>query len=180
MTFDIQTKKYTVEEFLALPENDSEYELVNGEIIEVKKEGPSKEHGKVIVKIAQALQNFLDDNPRGDVFAGSACRMSKSYTKPDVAFLLKDRIPPEMGVDLPYPDIAVEVMSQSDKFFEVRDKVQAYLDDGTHLVWVVFPPDQLVFVYRPNEKVKVFSTDDELDTAPVLTGFKLAVNKIFE
>jgi Uma2 family endonuclease len=149
MTLDVQTKKYTVEEFLALSEDDNEYELVNGKLIEGKKEGPSKEHGRVVVKLSFQFEGFLLNNPIGEVFAGSACRMNKSYAKPDVTFLLKERIPAEIGVDLPYPDLAVEVMSQSHKFFEVREKVQ------------------------------VVSTDDELDTAPVINGFKLAVNKLF-
>jgi Uma2 family endonuclease len=104
-----------------------------------------------------------------------------NYVVPDIAFVVTERVPVDEESALLYPDIAVEVMSKSDKLFEVRDKVTDYLNTGTSLVWIVFHPDDMVLVYRPNQRKPILrGFDDEFEAELVMPGFRLPVAKLFE
>jgi Uma2 family endonuclease len=188
LTAETLTKRYTIEEFweLDLPEEDGPYELIRGEIVPRKREqGPSVGHGKAIAKLLRYLEEFLEGKQLGLSFTGSPClvdSVSGDQFIPDVAFVAQNRLPIDETAPLPFsPDLAVEIVSRSDSWFKVRDKVEDYLKAGTRLVWVIFPPDKLIFVYRPNEvKPGVLFFDDTLDGEAVIPGFKLEINKIFE
>jgi Uma2 family endonuclease len=188
MTLELLDKKYTLEEFLELdlPEEDGPYELIRGVIVPKRKQqgsrpGPSNKHGQVISALTEFLRVYGREHNIGKAIPGSACIVGKDYLIPDLAFLLNERVPSDPDSPLPYPDIAVEVLSRSDKLFEVRDKVAQYLDAGTRLVWVVFYPDNMLLVYQPDtRKPTLLGFDDELDAEPVMPGFRLPVAKLFE
>ena len=60
--------------------------------------------------------------------------------KPDVAFVSTDG-PPEnrrKGSPIP-PDLVVEIISPTDRQYDVTEKAFAYLKAGTRLVWVIEP-----------------------------------------
>jgi Uma2 family endonuclease len=73
----------------------------------------------------------------------------------------------------------VEVVSKNDKFSEVQQKVDLYLDDGVQQVWVISPEDRSVLLYSAGEKaIKRLTSDDAL-TSPLLPEFSLPVSAIF-
>src|SRR5438874_5926949 len=62
---------------------------------------------------------------------------------PDVAFVRADRLPPpdqrERFLELA-PDLAVEIVSPTDRPGDVRAKVPAYLRHGVQLLWIIIEP----------------------------------------
>jgi Uma2 family endonuclease len=46
------------------------------------------------------------------------------------------------------PDLAVEVVSPSNRPRQMLDKAELYLISGTQLVWVVYPEERVVDVYK--------------------------------
>ena len=101
---------------------------------------------------------------------------------PDAAFVASGRIP-ETGVPVGYwpfaPDLAVEVVSPSDRLADVHAKIVDYLAAGTRLVWLVEPETRMVHVYRSTRQVDVLGTDDALDGGDVLPGFRTPVQHLF-
>lgn len=101
---------------------------------------------------------------------------------PDISFVAKDRIP-VTGIPKTYwpfaPDLAIEIVSPSDRFDDVQAKVAAYLSASTRLVWVVDPARHEVFVYRAPRDVRVLGEEDELTGEDVIPGFRSAVQRIF-
>jgi Uma2 family endonuclease len=101
---------------------------------------------------------------------------------PDTSFVRAERLPegdyPEGFLEHP-PDIAVEVVSPSDRMADVNAKVDEYIRSGTALVWVVEPRRRTVTVYRPDLSVQLLVEDDVLDGGDVLPGFNLPVSSIF-
>jgi Uma2 family endonuclease len=185
MTTELLERKYTLEEFLELdlPEEDGPYELIRGMIVPKRKiqPAPSSKHGEIMSIIAGHFRTYIGENGKGKVYSSAACKVGQNYVIPDVAFLVSGRTPTDPDSPLPYPDIAVEIMSRSDKLFEVRDKVTDYLNAGTRLVWVIFHPDKMVLVYKPDtNKPLLLGSDDELTAEPVLPDFRIAVSKLFE
>jgi Uma2 family endonuclease len=101
---------------------------------------------------------------------------------PDVAFVATERLEnriPFSGFFNGSPDLAVEVLSPSDRWHDISEKVAEYLAAGCRLVWVVHPFERRVYVYRPNLPVRVLERDDELSGEDVLPGFAIRVADIF-
>ncbi len=174
---------YTIEEFLDLPDDGKRYELIEGDLKEMP--GPNFEHGDITVKIIALFFSFLarEGNAGGKVLTNMAFVMDqKNVLLPDVAFVSESRLG---GIDRKAafpgsPDIAIEIMSPTDKWSEVSDKVRRYLRAGTKLVWIVDPFDRAVNEYRLESLRRTFFEKDELEGADVLPGFKLKVSELFE
>ncbi len=101
---------------------------------------------------------------------------------PDVAFVAKDRLPPadrrQRFFDGP-PDLAVEIVSPSNRQSEVAEKVRLWLRFGTRLVWVVDPSNRTVAVWTADGTMRLLRETDELDGGEVLPGFLVAVAELF-
>jgi len=105
--------------------------------------------------------------------------------RPDVALVSYDRWPrrrpiPDGEAWNVVPDLAVEVISPSNSADEVVKKVGEYVRAGVRLVWVVYPLERLVYVYRSAVDVRVLQIGDELDGGDVLAGFRRPVRDLFE
>ncbi|MEN6451658.1 MAG: Uma2 family endonuclease [Thermoguttaceae bacterium] len=99
----------------------------------------------------------------------------------DVAFVRTNRIPPG-GIEGFFqgpPDIAVEVVSPSDRASEVLAKVQDWLDAGCGMVWVVDPETRTVTVYRSRRNIAMVTIADTLNGGSVLPGLAMPVADIF-
>ena len=177
------TKPMTAEELFELEDDGYQYELVHGELIRMPPPGPR--HGEVAGEVYWQLRNYLIQNPIGRVYMEVGFLLSRDpdlVRAPDVSFVRADRLPPETERDRYYPfapDLAVEVVSPSDRTSATLDKVMDYLDAGTPLVWVIHPGRRIVTVYYPDRTARVLGQGDELDGGDVLPGFRLPVAEIF-
>ena len=107
--------------------------------------------------------------------------MGERLLKPDVAFVSTARVPEDETKGSPVPpDLAIEVVSPTDSQWDVSDKVQAYLDAGTRMVWVLDAVLQTVAVYRPDKAFQLFQCDDTLTGEDVVEGFSCQVARFFE
>lgn len=101
---------------------------------------------------------------------------------PDAAFVRWDRLPgrrvPDGFIPVP-PDLAVEVISPTDRPGDIAKKQDLYRRAGVPLVWWVDPKRQTVAVYRDGVLAGEFGEGDEVDGGDVLPGFRVAVAEIF-
>ena len=77
------------------------------------------------------------------------------------------------------PDLAVEVISQSNSADEVAGKIEEYLRAGTRQVWVVYPATSKVQVYDSPTQVKILQVGDDLQGDPLIPGFRLPLAVLF-
>ena len=193
---DIQEKLYTADEHWEIasrPENrDKRLELYDGVIVEkdVDREtgemSPSFLPSAIAVKLIRFISTYVDENALGYVTgADGTYRLSKTIKFiPDVGFISKAHLPEIPSRDVPVPpDFAVEVVSPTDSIPQSHRKAMQYLAHATRMVWVVYPDEQSVDVYRPaeSEGVNVLTVkyDGVLDGYDVLPGFQVAVKDIF-
>jgi Uma2 family endonuclease len=177
------TRSYTVEEFMSLPDDGKRYELIEGELIEMP--GPNLNHGIITSQLIRALSDFLKSQGQSPDLALTNLAFelaSKTGPIPDVAFVMAERM---AGADLSKafpgpPDLAIEVMSPTDKWSEVIAKVKLYQRYQTRLVWIVDPFDQSIFVYHLNQNRRSLLAGDELTGDDVLPGFTLPVRALFD
>jgi Uma2 family endonuclease len=78
------------------------------------------------------------------------------------------------------PDLAVEVVSPNDLFYDVQQKVGEYLQAGVRLVWIVNPRTREVHVYRGDGGFQLLKNGDSLDGAEVVPGFRCPLAEIFQ
>ena len=172
------SEKMTVEEFLR---NDVEgYEYVKGELVPMAPAAIL--HGKISVSVIRHLDRHVYQNQLGYVYtAETSFRVGERLLKPDVAFVSTARVPEDETKGSPVPpDLAVEVVSPTDSQWDVSDKVQAYLDAGTRMVWVIDPVLKTVAVYRPDKAFQLLQCDDTLTCEDVVEGFSCQVARFFD
>lgn len=169
------------EEFLALPENaDRNFELIHGKMVE---KVASQEHGRTTGIIFGWIFIFLQQNPIGHGEIEVRHRMPDdphNSRQPDLSVTLDTVTPPvKRGAVLKMPDLAVEVKSPTNTYLEQREKAAYYIQNGSRMVWLVFPEKRLVEVYRPGMDVEILDINDTLTGYDVLPGFALPVKTIF-
>ena len=170
--------KMTLEEFL---ESDLEgYEYVKGELFPVPP--TSIEHGDISMNLISLLNSYVRENQLGRVYMpDTGFRVGERVLMPDIAFLSNEHIPDDRSKASPVPpDLAVEVVSPSDTLRRVEEKVFAYLEAQTQLVWVLSPTFKTVTVYRSETEITVLTRNDTLTGENVVEGFSCQVAELFE
>lgn len=100
----------------------------------------------------------------------------------DVAIVWADRLPQGDALDhfaRLAPDLAVEVISPSDRARDIAAKVAMYQEAGVPLVWLVDRWAKTVTVLALRQEPVTLHEGDDLDGGAVLPGFRLAVAEIF-
>jgi Uma2 family endonuclease len=169
----------TDEELLRMPRDGQKYERVDGQI---RVSPAGYRHGAVIMRLAIRLGAFvferklghMADSSTGFRWPGRHPDRPDNVRCPDLSFVAAGRFPDECEpVDFAAlaPDLAVEVLSPSDRRGDVLEKVGEYLDVGTRLVWVIDPEKRTALAYRSLANVRVIGEADMLDGEDVVPGF---------
>ncbi|MGC8783864.1 MAG: Uma2 family endonuclease [Armatimonadota bacterium] len=187
MAVATKKKTYTVDDLWEMSHSTGKrLELVKGELRELPP--TSSEHGYVELNLGAILREFVRQHSLGKVVTGEAgfvLEEGKNATVrgADVAFIRAEKLPEGK---LPNhfarfaPDLVAEVLSPSDTFPNVLDKVNDWLEAGVALVWVVDPQGKRVYIYRKEQPVRVVGDDEMLSGEDVLPGFECRVSEIFE
>ena len=78
------------------------------------------------------------------------------------------------------PDLAVEILSPSNRRPAVREKVREYFAAGARLVWVVDPETRTAMVYAGNLRGTELDEAETITGGDVLPGFSCRVAEFFE
>jgi Uma2 family endonuclease len=176
----------TADEFERLPGQEGYLlELVRGVV--VRERGPGPLHGRLQSRMAHLLESWMEQRKeRGGVLvhAGFVLATGPDTVRlPDVAYVSAPRVP-ESGYGNRLwrlsPDLAVEVISPSNTWTEIQEKVTDYFAAGTPLVWVVDPPTRTVTVYRPEVRAERLDESGALDGEDVLPGFRVRLAEYFD
>ncbi len=102
---------------------------------------------------------------------------------PDVAFISWDRLPgrrvPAEPIPDVVPDLAIEVLSESNTPGEMARKRRDYFGAGVRLVWQVDPERRVVAVYTGLDAVTLLEGAAVLDGGAVLPGFSITLPELF-
>ena len=174
-------REMTKAEFAAI-DKPGHYDLVDGELWSVT---PTKiPHGHYAAELTTDLNIYLRANGGGRVYSNDPGfvidETGRTILCPDVAFVRTERIPPGLDDFFPgAPDLAVEVISRSERPKQVRIKVARYLAGGTRLVWCVYPERKQVVVHSDQQPPLTLGANDVLDGGELLPGFRLALSALF-
>ena len=74
---------------------------------------------------------------------------------------------------------AIEILSDSESYQDVLDKIQDYVDGGVQLVWYVVPKQQKIYVYTSPDESKAYKGTDVISATPVVPDFQFIVADLF-
>ncbi|HVS81263.1 MAG TPA: Uma2 family endonuclease [Pyrinomonadaceae bacterium] len=178
------TRPVTADELLAMPDDGYRYELVKGELRKMAPTGD--EHGDLTMELAGALHQYVKEHNLGKVYAAETGFKLESdpdtVRAPDIAFVAREKVEKTgrlKGFRSGAPDLAVEVLSPSDRVSRVEEKVAEWLEGGARMVWVVSPKLHTVTVYRSLTDIVTLTEKDTLDGGDVVPGFQKRVPEIF-
>ncbi len=146
------------------------------------------EQGEIAGRIFLRIGLFVEEHDLGrltNAETGYVLNGQPPMRGPDVGFISIQRAPkglPKGLVNFP-PDLAVEIITPDEKVREALERVERYLEAGTHIVWVVYPDDKCVDVWHRESdgslvKRKV-NIDGTLAGEDVLPNFRLPLRSIF-
>lgn len=107
---------------------------------------------------------------------------------PDVAWVTLERwqsltLEEQDGFPPLVPDFVIELVSRSDlkkqKYQDLQEKMQEYLDNGVRLGWLVEPKTRKVETYRQRQAVEILQNPKSLSGEDVLPGFVLNLDLIW-
>jgi Uma2 family endonuclease len=181
------TPSMTIEQVRALPDDGHRYDVIDGELLRMSPAG--RRHARVEMNIGWRLAEHVQQHDLGEVYGADIgfvlSRTPLRMLSPDVSFVRRERLPvvahPDDEDDYLElaPDFAVEVVSPSNTAREMTDKVMAYLETGTQLVWIVEPRRPIVTAHTSDLTAQIHRDDTTLDAGDVLPGFLLHVADIF-
>jgi Uma2 family endonuclease len=174
----------TAEALLQYGNEPYRQELIAGKLYEM--EPPGALHGAVAAQIAIVLGEHVRRHGLGQTFGaetGFHIRSDPDTVRaPDASFVRRERIEPT-GIPVGYwpgaPDLAVEVVSPSDRGSEVAAKARDWLTAGASAVVVLDPADRTAVVYRAPERVDTIGPAHTLHLDDVVPGFAVAVADLF-
>lgn len=163
--------------------NIGQAELIRGELVKILPTGFW--HGRVENKFGFILESFVQKHNLGLVSVGEVgiytARNPDTVRGADVVFISHQRLAQvkSKGYLDVAPELVVEIMSPSDTWREVIDKLEEYFNIGVLVVWVADPDKQQVYVYRSLTDVQRFTEADVLPGGEVLPEFSIPVAELF-
>lgn len=157
-------------------------ELIDGRIVAMTPTGG--EHGRIESLLARQLGNFVDEQRRGWVISGEVGiythKNPDRVRGADVVFVAKTQAAriPEGFLQFP-PELVVEIISPSDRWQDIQEKIAEYFSIGVRRVWIVQPQKRQILVYSTSTEVEVYGIGKLLQADLSLHGFELAVAEVF-
>jgi Uma2 family endonuclease len=159
------------------------FELVNGQLLEKEMSALAC---WVTSVVSARLTNFVLEHQLGMVFSSEAQYKcfpddERRIRKPDISFIQTNRMSEEMlqGFVPIAPDLAVEVVSENDTYYEVETKAREFLAAGVRLIWVLNPATSSVVVHQPGKPALILEKSDMISGGAVLPAFLLPVADFF-
>jgi Uma2 family endonuclease len=157
-------------------------ELVDGVLVE-------KPLGFLAARLAAILLNYLEvfctQHDLGVILTPDAfIRLGRKLVRaPDVAFYSWRHFPnkkmPTTPIPTLVPELAVEVLSDSNTVQEMRRKRREYFAAGVQVVWLIDPDTRTAQVFTAPDRGIILDESQSLDGGSVLPGFTLALKDLF-
>ncbi len=187
----VQAKpRITDADLLALGE-DVRAEVIDGELM-IHMTPNRIDHSFYTQRIGTYLDVFVSARKLGRVFGDMAAYKLeadeeggiKGSLVPDCSFISYERLPADAPINViptVAPDIAIEVISDTETHNDVLQKTTYYLDHGVRIVWHIIPALQEAHTFTaPHRTPTILTLDDMLTGGEVLSGFAVPVRAIFD
>ena len=158
-------------------------ELIDGRIVSMSPTGG--EHARIEIQLGVELELFVRQRKLGWILVGEVGiytqRAPDRVRGADVAFISRQRVPegPPKGFLEAVPELVVEIVSPTDRWQDMRQKLEEYFAAGVDWVWVVEPENRAVLVYGSPTDMRQFTEAEKLMGEGVFEGFSVNIAELF-
>jgi Uma2 family endonuclease len=143
-------------------------------------------HGHVAANLLAELTSFVRDRRLGATYAAETGfllrRHPDTVRAADASFVAQERLDTldmsDEGFFPGAPDLAVEVVSPSETYTSVEEKVTEWLHAGAQVVVVIDPRRRTARLHRPTGEIEVTGADDELTIPDLLPGWTMPMTRL--
>lgn len=175
----------TAEDYAAMPDPGVPTELVRGRLMMMSV--PAARHGVVCYRTAFRVGGFVEPRELGWVLTNDAgiltSRNPDTVRGADVAYCSFARLPAgtmPTGYLPVAPEVVFEVLSPSDLWSDLLEKIAEYLAAGVLAVVAIDPVHRTAHVYRNDQPPEVCGDDDDLRLPEIHPEFKLVLATLFD
>lgn len=170
----------TIEEFELLPAALAHnHELVDGELVDVS--GNTAYHNLLRDLLVELLRAAVKKRKLGKIISEQEFDFDGNAHAPDVALIGPSKVrllDLKRRVQRFVPDLAIEIVSENDKFRFLTKKADRYRKCGTKEVWVLDPDSRKTFV--ESEDRQVILDDDQMFKSKLIPGFSIRLSDLFD
>ena len=180
-------EKYIYTKYAALGEanRDKRYELIDGTIYFMSP-GASQAHQEIVGNLYRQLGDFLEGKPCKvfippfDVCLNAEGDDDSTTVQPDI-LVVCDESKLDGKRCNGTPDLIVEVLSPSNRKYDMYLKFSIYLRAGVREYWIIDPEDKLIFVNILKDGKYFANTYSEESIVPVhvLDGCEIDLKRVF-
>jgi Uma2 family endonuclease len=170
----------TIEEFERLPDALAHnHELVDGELVDVS--GNTGNHNSLRDLLVAMLRPLVRERKLGKIISEQEYDFDGNAHGPDVTLIGSSKLDLFDGkrrVQLFVPDLAIEIVSENDRFKSLMQKAARYRKCGTKEVWIFSRDTRQAFVL--SEDRHAFLNDDEMFESNLIPGFAIRLGELFD
>ena len=175
-----QSRRWTLDEVHALPEDGKKYELVDGELWVTP--APTDRHETILARLTRILDPYVEAHELGFVYHPRAVfRVGREIeVEPNLMVRQPHSEPGGLWETAPRPILVVEVVSPSTRRRDFGQKREVYVENGIPEYWIVDGVARTITVIAPGREPTIVA--DRLTWAPTDAGGPLAfeVARVFE
>src|SRR5579864_7982574 len=167
----------TIEEFEQLPDALAHnHELVDGELVDVS--GNTLFHNRLRDRLVRLLGPLVEESKLGMIVSEQEFDFNINAHGPDVSFIRATKahlIDGKRRVQLFVPDLAIEIVSENDRFQPLMKKSARYRECGTKEVWVL--DQEMRRAYVESADRLVILKDDQMFESKLIPGFSIRLGE---
>lgn len=179
----ILVKDMSLDQFLALPEEELALEYEDGRIS--SKVSPQGQHSQLQSGLVELFLRF--GRPSKVAWAYTELRATyggRSYV-PDLSVYRWARLPIQANGKIANqfiepPDLVLEIVSPDQSSTALVRRCLWYVSHGVAVALLIDPDDESVLSFRPNQVTASLTDADRIDLDDVLLGFELTVQQVFD
>ena len=180
---DARPGRATEKDVLRIERKEGKHcELIDGVLVE---KTMGFRESLVAQEVNRRVGNYVAERKLGVVATadGSVRLFPRQIRIPDGAFYSWDQMPgrkaPKDPIPDLYPDLAIEVLSESNTQAEMKRKLKDYFFAGTRLVWYIDPDSRTAQMFTAPDQITTLTEADDLTGGDVLPEFKLNLGELF-
>jgi Uma2 family endonuclease len=153
----------TLQEFLQSPniEESPAWEFLNR--VPVQKLMPTLYHSRLQKRLVAAIDN---SNSEYEAFPELRCNLSQNSIVPDITVVERVKIPATNQAIVGAPNWMIEILSPDQRMTKVVTKIQACLQEGMQLGWLIDVEEKVVLVFWPDQPLAIMTGQEVLPVLP--------------
>ncbi|MFM7190765.1 MAG: Uma2 family endonuclease [Microcystaceae cyanobacterium] len=165
----------TLHDFLQLPNIEASPAWEFLDQIPVQKPMPTLYHSRLQKRLVALIDNASN---LYEALPELRCVLSTNSIVPDISITRITRLPTTNQPLEGPPDWLIEILSPDQRSTKVITKIQTCLEEGTQLVWLIDPLEEIILVFQPHQPL-IISRGDSILPVPSDLPLTFSPQKIF-